>query len=87
MKISKQEFYYILEILVHDDLINNFQCCKNENVIRVCSGGGYDAVYHFNKKDILIDPQIYEVQHQIEKLEKELKKLKKIKENLLTTNQ
>lgn len=86
MKISKQEFYYILEILVHDDLIDNFQCCKNENVIKVL-GERNDAVYHFNEKDILIDPEIYEVQHQIEKLEKELKKLKKIKENLLTTNQ
>lgn len=86
MKISKQEFYYILETFVHDDLIDNFQCCKNENVIKVCRGE-IDAVYHFNEKDILIDPEIYEVQHQIEKLEKELKKLKKIKENLLTTNQ
>ncbi len=83
MKITKQEFAYILGIFENDDLIDNFQWYKNENVVKVYSERN-DVIYHFNENDILINPEIYEVQHQIEDLQEKLKKLQEIEKNLLT---
>lgn len=83
MKITKQEFAYILEIFEDDDLIDNFQWYKNENVVKVYSERN-DVIYHFDDNDILINPEIYKVQHQIEDLQEKLKKLQEIEKNLLT---
>ena len=83
MRVSKQVFDYILGILENDELIDSFQYYKNENIVKVYSERN-DAIYHFNKEDILINPEIYEVQHQIEDLKEKLNKLEEIKKNLLT---
>lgn len=83
MKITKQEFAYILGIFENDDLIDNFQWYKNENVVKVYSERN-DVIYHFDDNDILINPEIYEIQHQIEDLQEKLKKLQEIEKNLLT---
>lgn len=80
--ITKKMFVEILDILENDYLIDDFQFYKNENVIKVCSSGE-EAIYHFDKNDNLINPQIFEIQKNIEKLEKQKKDLEN-KLNLLT---
>ena len=80
--ITKQIFVEILEMLESDYLIDNFQIYKNENIIKVESNGE-EAIYHFDKNDKLINPQIFEIQKNIEKLEKQKKDLEN-KLNLLT---
>lgn len=80
--ITKKIFVEILEMLEHDYLIDDFQFYKNENVIKVCSSGE-EAIYHFDKNDKLINPQIFEIQKEIEKLEKQKKDLES-KLSLLT---
>ena len=80
--ITKKMFVEILDILENDGCIDDFQFYKNENVIKVCSSGE-EAIYHFDKNDNLINPQIFEIQKNIEKLEKQKKDLEN-KLNLLT---
>lgn len=80
--ITKKIFVEILEILENDGCIDSFQFYKNENIIKVCSSRD-DAIYHFDKNDNLINPQIFEIQKSIEKLEKQKKDLEN-KLNLLT---
>lgn len=82
--ITKKIFVEILEMLEHDYLIDDFQFYKNENVIKVCSSRE-NAIYHFDENDNLINPQIFEIQKNIEKLEKQKKDLEN-KLNLLTSN-
>lgn len=70
IKISKKDFAEIMGMLEHDGVIDSFQFYKNENVIKVYSSRD-DAIYHFDDNNNLINPQIYEIQEKIEKLEKE----------------
>ncbi len=80
--ITKKIFVEILNMLDNDYLIDNFQIYENENVIKVHSNRE-DAIYHFDENDNLINPQIFEIQKSIEKLEKQKKDLEN-KLNLLT---
>ena len=82
--ITKKMFVEILYMLEHDCLIDDFQFYKNENVIKVASSSE-NAFYHFDENDNLINPQIFEIQKNIEKLEKQKKDLEN-KLNLLTNN-
>lgn len=70
MNISKNVFVEILGMLENDGCIDSFQFYKNENVIKVYSSRN-DAIYHFDDNNNLINPQIYAIQREIEKLEKE----------------
>ena len=84
MNISKDTFVEILGILENDGCIDSFQFYKNENVIKVYSSRD-DAIYHFDDNNNLINPQIFELQRKIEKLEKEKNNLEN-KLKLLTNN-
>ena len=74
MNINKDIFIEILDILENDGCIDSFQFYKNENIIKVYSNKD-DAIYHFDENNNLINPQIFEIQKKIEKLEKEKNKL------------
>ena len=84
MNISKDTFVEILGMLENDGCIDSFQFYKNENVIKVYSSRD-DAIYHFDDNNNLINPQIFELQRKIEKLEKEKNNLEN-KLKLLTNN-
>lgn len=81
--ITKKIFVEILEMLESDYLIDNFQIYKNENVIKVESDRE-NEIYRFDENDNLINPQIFKIQKEIEKLEKQKKELEN-KLKLLTT--
>ena len=84
MNISKDTFVEVLGILENDGCIDSFQFYKNENIIKVYSGED-DVIYHFDDNDNLINPQIFEIQRKIEKLEKEKNNLEN-QLKLLTNN-
>lgn len=84
MKINKDTFVEILEMLENDGCIDNFQFYKNENVIKIYSNGD-DTIYHFDDNNNLINPQIFAIQRKIEKLEKEKSNLEN-QLKLLTNN-
>lgn len=84
MKISKNTFVEILEMLENDGCIDSFQFYKNENVIKVYSSRD-DAIYHFDDNNNLINPQIFAIQRKIEKLEEEKNNLEN-QLKLLTDN-
>lgn len=84
MNISKETFIEILEMLENDGCIDSFQFYKIGNVIKVYSSRD-DAIYHFDNNNNLINPQIFELQRRIEKLEKEKNNLEN-KLKLLTNN-
>lgn len=69
-KIDKETFVAVLEILEHDDCIDSFQFYKNENAIKVCIFED-SAIYHFDNNNVLINPQIFELQKKIERLKQE----------------
>ena len=83
MKITKKEFDYVLGLLEHDEIIDHYQFLAKKNAIRVCSDV-YEETYYFNEEDILINPELREVQEEIENLQKKINELQKIEENLLT---
>lgn len=74
MNISKDIFVEILEILENDGCIGSFQFYKNRNAIEVNSDE-YNATYHFDNNNNLINPRIFEIQERIKKLEEEKNKL------------
>lgn len=84
MNISKDTFVEILGMLENDGCIDSFQFYKIGNVIKVYSSRN-DAIYHFDNNNNLINPQIFELQRKIEKLEKEKNNLEN-KLKLLTNN-
>ena len=71
MAINKNTFVEILEILENDGCIDSFNFFGGGNVIKVCSCGGDDAVYHFDNNNNLVNPKIFAIQKKLEKLEKE----------------
>lgn len=81
--ITKKIFVEILEILENDCLIDDFQFYKNENIIKVYSDRDDIVIYHFDENNNLINPQIFKIQKEIEKLEKQKKDLES-KLSLLT---
>lgn len=85
MKITKTMFVEVLEYLENDGCIDSFQFYKNENVIKVYSSRD-DAIYHFDNNNNLINPKIFKIQHQIDKLEKQKNDLEN-QLKLLTNNQ
>lgn len=70
MNINKDTFTEILGMLENDGCIDNFQFYKNENVIKVYSSE-YNAIYHFDDNNNLINPKIFAIKRKIERLEKE----------------
>lgn len=84
MNISKDTFVEILGMLENDGCIDSFQFYKIGNVIKVYSSRN-NAIYHFDNNNNLINPQIFELQRKIEKLEKEKNNLEN-KLKLLTNN-
>lgn len=84
MNINKDTFVEILGMLENDGCIDSFQFYKIGNVIKVYSSRN-DAIYHFDNNNNLINPQIFELQRKIEKLEKEKNNLEN-KLKLLTNN-
>ena len=81
--ITKKMFVEILDMLESDCLIDDFQFYKNENIIKVYSDRDDIVIYHFDENDNLINPQIFKIQKEIEKLEIQKKDLES-KLNLLT---
>ena len=81
--ITKKTFVEILDMLENDCLIDDFQFYKNENIIKVYSDRDDIVIYHFDENDNLINPQIFKIQKEIEKLEKQKKDLES-KLSLLT---
>lgn len=87
MNINKNIFAEILMMLENDCCIDNFRFYENGNVIKVYSCNGEDiAVYHFDNNNNLVNPQIFAIQKQLEKLEKEKNDLEH-QLKLLTNNQ
>lgn len=88
MKITKEQFAYILEVLEQDYIIGGYYILKNQNAISVDSTENTteSATYYFNDNNVLINPQVFEIQKQIKDLQEKIKKLQKVEKNLLTLN-
>lgn len=78
MKITKQVFCEILNILVEDEVLN-YDFDNNGSVCVYPANEDSSVVnYDFNEKKELIDPRIRRLQKQIEELESQKKSLESI---------
>lgn len=77
MKITKETFICMLDILENDDFIN-YSINNSENSIEVINieDGSWKA-YKIDSNNYLIDPQIEKLEQKIANLENEKKELEK----------
>ena len=75
--ITKETFIKVLEVLKYENCIDSFDIFEKENTIKVWSyyDEGDEPIYHFDENNNLINPKVYEIQKQIDKLIKEKNKL------------
>jgi len=75
--VTKEIFIKVLEVLECKNCIDSFDIFEKENTIKVWSyyGDGDEVIYHFDENNNLINPKVYEIQKQIDKLIKEKNKL------------
>lgn len=75
--ITKETFIKVLEALECKNCIDSFDIFEKENTIKIWSyyEDGDEVIYHFDEDNNLINPKVYEIQKQIDKLNKEKIKL------------
>ena len=82
MKITKQQFAYILGLLEEEDIVAKYQFTKYNSIL-IWDIDGYDVEYKFDDNDLLINPEINKIQKQIDDLQNQIKELETEKNKLI----
>ena len=76
-KINKETFAYILDMLEDKYIIESYQYCLDNSILVYSVDDSYNGKFHFDDKNMLIDPKIYKLKDEIKETEKKLEELKK----------